>query len=80
MPAPETAPVDQFADVHPLIAAWIRQLLAPEVTTMVSLFGSDQIDVKLSAARGKARQRPTVVINGGPQAMLSPDEVSPRDT
>lgn len=54
---------------HPLIRAWIGQLLSPEVMAVVSAFPDGQVDVRLSAAKGKVRARPTVVINGGPQAM-----------
>lgn len=66
-----TLPVSD--DVHPLLRAWISQLLSPEVVAVVSAFPDGQVDVRLSAAKGKVRARPTVVINGGPQSMVQPD-------
>lgn len=59
-------------DAHPLIRAWIGQLLSPEVMAVIAAFPDGQVDVRLSAARGKVRARPTVVINGGPQSMMDP--------
>lgn len=61
-------------EVHPLLRAWISQLLSPEVVAVVSAFPDGQVDVRLSASKGKVRARPMVVINGGPQSMVSPDE------
>jgi hypothetical protein len=60
------------ADVHPLVRAWIGQLLSPEVVAVVSAFPDGQVDVKLSAAKGKVRARPTIVLGGGPQSMVEP--------
>ena len=51
-----------------MIRAWIDQLLSPEVTAVVAAFPHGQVDVRLSAARGKVRARPVVVLNGGPQS------------
>jgi hypothetical protein len=66
-------PLAESVDAHPLVRAWISQLLSPEVMAVVAAFPDGQVDVKLSAAKGKVRARPTVVINGGPQAMESLD-------
>ena len=57
-------------DLPPLLRAWIEQLLSDDVMMLVQAFPDAQVDVRLSAARGKVRARPTVVINGGPQIML----------
>ena len=57
-------------DLPPLLRAWIEQLLSDDVMMLVQAFPDAQVDVRLSAARGKVRARPTVVINGGPQTML----------
>lgn len=59
-------------DVHPLLRAWIAQLLSPEVVAVVSAFPDGQVDVKLSASKGKVRARPTIVLGGGPQSMVDP--------
>lgn len=59
-------------EVPPLIRAWIEQLLSPEVVTVVTAFGDGQVDVRLSAAKGKVRMRPQVTLNGGPQSMVEP--------
>lgn len=39
---------------------------------MVNAFPDGQIDVRLSASKGKVRARPTVIVNGGPQTMMEP--------
>ena len=59
-------------EVPPLIRAWIEQLLSPEMRSVVETFGDGQVDVKLSAAKGKVRMRPAIVVNGGPQSMVEP--------
>lgn len=56
------------SEIDPVIRAWIDQLLSPEVTAVVAAFPHGQVDVRLSAARGKVRARPVVVLNGGPQS------------
>lgn len=57
-------------DLPPLLRAWIEQLLSDDVVKFVRAFPDAQVDVRLSAVKGKVRARPTVVINGGPQTML----------
>lgn len=54
------------------LRAWIEQLLEPEVTRLFEVFSEDQIDVRLSASRGKVRRRPTITVNGGPMEMIEP--------
>jgi hypothetical protein len=51
----------------------VAQLLSPEVMAVVAAFPDGQVDVRLSAARGKVRARPTVIVNGGPQAFMDAD-------
>jgi hypothetical protein len=36
---------------------------------MLEAFPEAQIDIRLSAAKGKVRANPTITINGGPQPM-----------
>ena len=60
-------------DLSPLLRAWVAQLLSPEVMAVVAAFPDGQVDVRLSAARGKVRARPTVIVNGGPQAFMDAD-------
>lgn len=55
-------------DLPPLLKAWVEQLLSPDVVAVVRAFPDGQVDVRLSASRGKVRARPTVVVNGGPQS------------
>lgn len=59
-------------EIPPLVRAWIEQLMSPEVLAVVQAFPDGQVDVRLSAAKGKVRARPSVVINGGPQSMVEP--------
>jgi hypothetical protein len=40
---------------------------------VVAAFPDGQVDVRLSAARGKVRARPTVIVNGGPQSFMDAD-------
>lgn len=64
--------LDSSVDVPPLIRAWVEQLLSAEVLAVVNAFPDGQVDVRLSAAKGKVRARPTVIVNGGPQTMVEP--------
>lgn len=60
------------ADVQPVIAAWCAQLLSPEFVALIEAFPAEQIDVRLSASRGKVRPKPVVILNGGPSALVEP--------
>jgi hypothetical protein len=52
------------------LRAWIEQLLEPEITRLFDVFPEDQIDVRLSASKGRVRRRPVIVVNGGPVEMV----------
>lgn len=58
-------------DLPPIIAAWVRQLLDPQFVALVRGLPVERIDVKLSASKGKVNRQPTIVLNGGPQDMVS---------
>lgn len=55
-----------------VLRGWIEQLLEPEVTRLFDVFPEAQIDVRLSASKGKIRRKPTITINGGPTEMIDP--------
>jgi len=63
---------EALEDLPPLLRAWVEQLLSPDVVAVVRAFPDAQVDVRLSAAKGKVRARPTVIVNGGPQTMMDP--------
>lgn len=54
------------------LRAWIEQLLEPEITRLFDVFPDAQIDVRLTASKGKVRRRPTIIVNGGPVEMIEP--------
>jgi hypothetical protein len=54
------------------LRGWIEQLLEPEVTRLFDVFPDAQIDVRLSASRGRIRRHPTITVNGGPTEMVDP--------
>jgi hypothetical protein len=54
------------------LRGWIEQLLEPEITRLFDVFPEDQIDIRLSASKGKIRRRPSVTINGGPMELVDP--------
>lgn len=58
-------------DLPPVIAAWVKQLLDPQFVALVRTMAVDRIDVKLAASKGKVTRQPTIVLNGGPQDMVS---------
>lgn len=60
------------SDVPPVVAAWCAQLLSPEFIAMLRAFPAEQIDVRLSASRGRVRPKPVVVLNGGPAELVDP--------
>ena len=55
-----------------VLRAWCEQLLEPEITRLFDVFPDAQIDVRLSASKGKVRRQPTITINGGPVEMIDP--------
>lgn len=59
-------------DIPPVVAAWCAQLLSPEFLAMLRAFPAEQIDVRLSASRGRVRPKPVVVLNGGPAELVDP--------
>lgn len=48
------------------IEAWVKQLLDPKFIELMDKIPYDQIDIKLSASKGRVRRRPVVILNGGP--------------
>lgn len=58
-------------DLPPAIAAWVRQLLDPQFVALVRGLQVERIDVKLGASKGKVNRQPTIILNGGPQEMVS---------
>ena len=58
----------------PVIEAWIRQLTDPRFIDMVQNWPAEQVDVRLSASRGRVRRLPEIVFNGGPQQMVETKE------
>ena len=54
------------------LRAWIEQLLEPEITRLFDVFPDAQIDVRLTASKGKVRRTPSITINGGPVEMIDP--------
>jgi hypothetical protein len=59
-------------EIPPIIAAWCAQLLSPEFLAMLRAFPAEQIDVRLSAAKGRVRPKPVVILNGGPSSLVEP--------
>ena len=56
--------------LNPTIRAWIDQLLDPEVVGLLEAFPEGQVDIRLSASKGRVRRRPVLVVNGGPQEFV----------
>jgi hypothetical protein len=44
--------------------------MSPEVLGLIESFPEAQIDLRLSAAKGKVRANPSITVNGGPQPMM----------
>lgn len=59
-------------EIPPVVAAWCAQLLSPEVLRMLNAAESEQIDIRLSASRGRVRRNPVIIFNGGPSDMVDP--------
>jgi DNA repair exonuclease SbcCD ATPase subunit len=57
---------DNLNDIPPIVRAWVAQLCEPDMLEILQKMSHEQIDIKLSAARGKVRRKPIVVFNGGP--------------
>jgi len=52
--------------VPSFVEAWVKQLLDPKFIKLMEEIPYDQIDIKLSASKGRVRRRPVVILNGGP--------------
>lgn len=59
-------------EIPPVIEAWVKQLLDPGLLALLRAYPAEQVDVRLSASRGKVRRRPIVTFNGGPTDMVEP--------
>lgn len=59
-------------EIPPVVEAWVRQLLDPQFLTLMRAYPAEQVDVRLSASRGRVRPRPVLVFNGGPAEMIEP--------
>jgi hypothetical protein len=60
---------DRVNEVPPLLQAWIAQLLDPQVQSVIAIAEQGQVDIRLSASRGRVRSNPVITINGGPSEM-----------
>ena len=65
----QSATADPLAlvDMPPFVKQWIRQLLDPDTMALFRLAGDRQVDVRLSASRGKACRRAAVSFDSGPR-------------
>jgi hypothetical protein len=59
-------------EVPPIVQAWIGQLLDPRILGLLRACADGQVDVRLSAARGRVRANPTITVNAGPAEMTEP--------
>jgi len=59
-------------EVPPIVQAWILQLTDPTFLAMMRTWPAEQVDVRLTASRGRVRRLPEIVFNGGPQEMVNP--------
>jgi hypothetical protein len=62
----------ESAEIPPVVAAWCAQLLSSEFLALLQAFPAEQIDVRLSASKGRVRPKPVVVFNGGPSSLVEP--------
>ncbi len=63
-------------DVPAFVQSWVRQLLDPDLLSMLRDVGERQVEVRLVANRGRVRRRPAVLLDAGSQEMLDPAEVA----
>lgn len=59
-------------DLPPIVAEWVKQLTSPEMIALLTVVPTSQIDVTLSAAKGKVRRLPRIVLDGGSCAYTRP--------
>ena len=57
-------------EIPPVVEAWVRQLLEPSFLALMRAYPAEQVDVRLSASRGRVRPRPVLVFDGGPSALV----------
>ncbi|MFZ5850537.1 MAG: hypothetical protein ACOYY2_03970 [Actinomycetota bacterium] len=66
---PLRAAVQEAPEVPPVVQAWIAQLLDGSFLALMRSYPAEQVDVRLSASRGRVRRTPVLMFNGGPQPM-----------
>lgn len=59
-------------EIPPIVQAWVLQLTDPSFLALMRTWPAEQVDVKLTASRGRVRRRPEIVFNGGPQDLIEP--------
>lgn len=59
-----------MSDIPPIVEAWIGQLLDPRLVDLLRVAGDGQVDIRLSASRGRVRANPVITLNGGPSDMV----------
>jgi hypothetical protein len=64
------------ASLPPVLQAWVRQLLSPEIVQIVAEKGAGQIEVRLVANHGRVRRQPTVLLNAGNNELVPVDDVA----
>jgi hypothetical protein len=52
----------------------VLQLTDPSVVAMIGATPDAQIDIRLSASKGKVRRRPVITLNGGPSDYVAGGE------
>jgi hypothetical protein len=60
--------------VPPIVRAWVAQLCDPQTVALLEAAEGSNVDVRLSAAKGKVRRQPVVTIGGGPGELVDPEK------
>jgi len=60
---------DPIPDV---VRGWVEQLCDPDTVALLEAAKDRNVDVRLSAARGKVRKGPVVIVGGGPAELVDP--------
>lgn len=63
-----------LASLPPIIRAWVVQLTDQSVIAMIAAQPDAQVDIRLSASKGKVRRRPVITLNGGPSDYVAGGE------
>lgn len=63
--------VERFTPQVPaVVEAWVAQLCDPDTLALIEAAGEANVDIRLSASKGRVRRHPVVTVGAGPNQLV----------